>query len=50
MKNTNNQKVENFFVTINNNYYQVSLKNDELIIYKIKKEGMNVSNNLPVFA
>ncbi len=50
LKNTNNQKVENFFVTINNNYYQVSLKNDELIIYKIKKEGMNVSNNLPVFA
>ena len=50
LKNKNNQEVEYFFITINNNYYKFTLENDELIIYKIKKERINIENNLPVFS
>ena len=50
LKNTNNQKVEDFFVTINNNYYKITLKDSELAIYKIQKEELNIENNLPIFS
>ena len=50
LKNLNNQKIEDFFITINNNYYKVTLKNNELAIYKIQKEWVNITNNLPSFS
>jgi len=49
LKNLNNQKVTGFFETIGDNYYQVVPNNDALIIYKLKKEGINVKDNLPSF-
>lgn len=50
LKNENNQKVSNFYVTIKNNYYKVNLQDNELAIYKIKKEELNITNNLPSFS
>jgi hypothetical protein len=42
LKNLNNKKTESFFITIDkntkNNYYRITLKNNELSIVKIKKE------------
>lgn len=50
LKNENNQKVEEYFVNINNNYYNISLKKNELSIDKMKNEWENVKNNLPKFS
>lgn len=50
LKNENEQKVEEYFVKIWNNYYNISLKNNEISIDKIKKEGENIKNNLPIFS
>lgn len=49
LKNKNNQKVESYFETIDNDYYQITLKNNQLTIYKIKKEEVNIKDNLPSF-
>jgi hypothetical protein len=37
LKNKNNQKVEEYFITIDNNEYSISLNKNELSINKIKK-------------
>jgi len=49
LKNKNNQKVESYFETIDNDYYQITLENNQLTIYKIKKEEVNIEDNLPSF-
>lgn len=49
LKNLNNEKVNNFYIKINNNFYKVSLKDKELSIIKIKKEQKNIENNLPKY-
>jgi len=50
LKNKNNQKVEEYFITIDNNEYSISLNKNELSINKIKKSWENIENNLPIFS
>lgn len=50
MRNWNNQIVNTTFVTIWNDYYQISLNWDVLVIDKIKKEWENITEHMPEYS
>lgn len=50
MRNGNNQIVNTTFVTIWNDYYQITLNWDVLVIDKIKKEWENITEHMPEYS
>lgn len=49
MRNWNGQIVNKTFVTIWNDYYEISLNGDQLAIDKIKKEWQNITEHMPEY-
>jgi hypothetical protein len=50
MKNWNNESVNTTFVTIDNDYYKITLNWDQLSIDKIKKEWENITEHMPQYS